>query len=193
MEEQNKITQNLLQGKLLIAHPRLPRRDWFWHSVIYVYEHSEIFGSTGLVLNLPSKISLQTLCLDWNIDFPCPEEKVYLGGPITPSSIMMLHSSEWSSINTASAGNSLSVTSDYGMFDRLAGNDNPVYWRIFAGIATWAPGQLESELAAEWPYKIEHSWLLADPNEEVMFENDQDIQWQSAVDLAASQFFDTWI
>jgi putative AlgH/UPF0301 family transcriptional regulator len=79
------------------------------------------------------------------------------------------------------------------MFQKLSMGDQPSYWRMFTGVASWAPGQLEAELEAQPPFRKEHSWLIAEPNDELLFENDSDTQWQAAVDLSAKQLFDSLI
>jgi len=193
MTKNSLVSANHLQGKLLIAHPRLSRSDWFHKTVVYLYEHSHIFGASGLVLNIPSKLSVADLCQEHDIEYPWANEKIYAGGPVTPGNVIMLHTGEWHSSNTGLVSTDYSITSDYNMFGKIAQGDQPYYWRMFAGVAAWAPGQLEQELEGEPPSRREHSWLLADPNDDIIFQTDGDNQWQAALDLSAKQLFDAWI
>jgi len=179
-------------GKLLIAHPNLSPLDWFHRTVIYVYSYSKDIGALGLVLNVASKLTVSELCAQHSIDFPY-NRPVYIGGPVTPSSVIMLHSNEWHSRNTATAGPGYSVTSDYDMFEKIAESNEPAYWRITAGISSWGPGQLEQELAGEYPYRVENSWLIADANDRIIFDYDGERQWEEALSLSSKQLFDTWI
>ncbi len=161
--------------------------------MIYVYEHSHVFGATGLTLNIPSRLSVQELCSEHNIKYPWPNERIYAGGPVTPSNVIMLHTHEWCSTNTGSVSADYSITSDYNMFGKIAQGDQPCYWRMFAGVASWAPGQLEQELETESSYGNSNSWLIATPNDDIIFQTDGDKQWQAALELSAKQLFDAWI
>ena len=49
------------EGKLLIAHPNHPKDSMFHKSVIYIYQDREELGSIGLMLNKPSKFTLEDL------------------------------------------------------------------------------------------------------------------------------------
>ena len=193
MSENNLASTQNLQGKLLIAHPGLSPTNWFYRSVIYVYEHSHIIGATGLVLNMPSKVTVEDLCISYDIDYTWDRSPVYIGGPVSPSKVLMLHTGEWYSSNTGAVTQHYSISSDYFMFEKLASGDQPCYWRMFAGTASWAPGQLEAELEGTEPYTKQKSWLIAEPNDSILFEQDIDKQWHAATDLSAKQLFDTWL
>lgn len=112
---------------------------------------------------------------------------------MTPSNVIMLHTHEWCSTNTGAVSADYSITSDYNMFGKIAQGDQPCYWRMFAGVASWAPGQLEQELETESSYGNSNFWLTATPNDDIMFQTDGDNQWQAALDLSAKQLFDAWI
>ena len=56
------------KGKLLVAHPNL-EGTVFERSVIYLYQDREELGSIGVMLNKPSKFTLEDLCADKDIVF----------------------------------------------------------------------------------------------------------------------------
>lgn len=107
--------------------------------------------------------------------------------------VIMLHTDEWTSRNTTTAGSHYRMSSDYDMFEKLATFDQPAYWRVFAGIASWAPGQLDMELNADFPYTAKNSWLTAQANDDIMFGTDGYDQWDRALDLCSQQMFDSFL
>src|SRR6202011_6083419 len=75
------------RGQLLIAGPGLIDPN-FWRTVVLVIEHSDE-GALGLVLNRPSETSVGEAVpqLEQLID---ADERVYIGGPVQPSSVIVL-------------------------------------------------------------------------------------------------------
>ena len=175
---------NLL-GKLLIAPPAV--KKGFWHkSVIFVTEdHHQ--GSIGLVLNKRSQMSLVEFSEQLNVSIDLPGF-VYLGGPVNPKSLSVLHSPEWSCSNTLEINEQFSLSSSADMLARLAAHDTPNYYRVFMGMAGWAPNQLKNEISGIAPYKHENSWCLATPDYDAVFGNDSADQWCSSLDLSGQEF-----
>lgn len=180
-------------GKLLIANPGLQDDDPFAKSVIYVYQDNHKYGTSGLVLNKPIEYSVQDLCLDYKIDFPDEKSKLHWGGPISSSAMILLHSDDWQCSNTAPAGNGLSISSDKFMFLKMAQGNEPAYWRMYLGLSNWAVGQLDMELRGQFPYNKTHQWLVADANDDIIFNYDGEEQWQEAIQLCSRQVIDQYI
>ena len=173
-------------GKLLIANPNFPEESPFAKTVIYIYQDDEINGTVGVVLNKVSRMSITMLCEQNEIMFPDTAPLLYLGGPLLPNSLLLLHSDDWSSSNTAMAGEGLRISSDNHMFFKIATGNEPIYWRAFSGHAGWRVGQLDKELEGTFPY-VKNMWLLADATEDVIFNYDGEDQWIKAVDLCSQQ------
>ena len=181
------------RGKILIANPAMPKTNPFYKSVIYLYVDDASTGSVGLVLNKPSGIPVQKVFYDNKATYPPPEKSVYMGGPVNPNAICILHTDEWQSQNTMVAGNNLLVSSDQLMFLKMSQGNEPVHWRITIGISSWSPGQLDMELAGQFPYNNAHKWLTATPTESILFEYDGEEQWSKALELCSKQTIDQWI
>ena len=174
-----------LLGKLLIAPPSV--KTGFWHkSVVFVTEHHQQ-GSIGLVLNKRSQVSIVEFSEQLNVTIDLPGF-VYVGGPVNPKSLSILHSPEWSCSNTLEINKHYSLSSSSDMLPRLAAHDTPEYYRVFMGMAGWAPTQLVQEITGITPYKHENSWCLATPDYETVFGNDQADQWCSSLDLSGQEF-----
>ena len=173
-------------GKLLIAHPNLPGQDWFHKTVIYIYNDSPAQGTLGITLNVETAISVRRLLNDKGVIYPSETPLVNKGGPVTEQSIIMLHTPGWTSQNTIPAGPRYRMSSDPLMFEKLGLGDQPVYWRMFLGIAAWAPGQLEREMNSPF------GWLTCDANDDILFNYNGEEQWKAALDLCSQQMIHTF-
>jgi putative transcriptional regulator len=179
-------------GKLLIAHPNLPKSDWFHKTVIYIYIDNDKDGTIGVVTNVPTTLSVKKLCYNKGILFPDNRQLVYKGGPVADNTVMVFHTDEWSNQNTMSAGSRYSLTSDNTMFERLSMGDEPAYWKAIMGICGWRPGQLDLELSGQFPYTAENSWLTCDANDSILFKYDGEDQWVKAVELSSQQMINSY-
>lgn len=179
-------------GQLLIAHPNLPDNTPFSKSVIYI-GHDDEKGVTGLVVNKPSALSVTDFLQRRGFDFINYGHRMRLGGPVNSSSVFMLHSNDWESSSSVDVGKGLSITSDEFMLEKLSMGYVPAYWRIFVGVCSWGAGQLEMELAGQFPYRQENSWLTCEANDHILFNYDGEDQWQKALELSSQQMIDSYI
>ncbi len=135
-------------GQLLIAAPSLSDPN-FWRTVVLVIQHSDE-GALGLVLNRPSDTTVtdSVPALDELVD---GDDPLFIGGPVQPSSVMVL--AEFEEAGDAA----LLAFDDVGV---LAAGDAPHELpagvrtaRAFAGHTGWGPGQLDAELERD-------DWIL---------------------------------
>jgi putative transcriptional regulator len=174
-----------LTGNLLIAPPAV--KNNFWHkTVILVTEHHDQ-GSVGLVLNKRSEMSLPEFGHQLGVQMDLPGF-VYVGGPVSPKNLTVLHSNEWTTGNTMRLNKHLSMSSSSDMIIRMAHGDVPEYYRVFLGLAGWGPGQLQNEIDGVAPWKHENSWLLAKSDTDIIFGNDHNDQWCNALDRSGLEF-----
>jgi putative transcriptional regulator len=154
-----------LKGQLLLASPALFDPN-FRRAVVLVTEHTEE-GAAGLVLNRPSETAVADAVPDL-LPLVEDEERVYVGGPVQESSVLVL--AEFEDPDEAA----LLVVDDVGFvpgdgdFDLLAGATRRV--RVFAGYAGWGPGQLEAELE-------ESSWIVGSSPAPELFPEPEDDLW----------------
>jgi len=129
------------RGQLLIAGPPLLDPN-FWRTVVLIVEHTEE-GALGLVLNRPAEATVSETVpqLEEIID---PDEPVYIGGPVAPSSVIVLARFE----DPGDAA--LLAFGDVGVLSSEFSLEQPVsglrQGRAFVGHAGWGPGQLDGEL-----------------------------------------------
>lgn len=170
-----------LTGKILIAPPTVDEQFWE-SSVIFVVEQDKN-GTVGLVLNKESNMSLEDFGNYCNHELTRPGS-VYVGGPSNSKVITMLHSPEWSCNNTLKINNEYAISSSSEILKLIEENKVPKFWKLFVGLATWAPGQLEQEINNS----STRAWLIADPTYRIVFGKDTKKQWNAAIKQASSEF-----
>ena len=80
-----------LRGQCLIAAKTL-RDGNFYKTVVLMLEHTGQ-GATGLVLNRPSSVRVAH-ALSGHFALPDTEEVVFIGGPVEPNALLILHDAE---------------------------------------------------------------------------------------------------
>jgi putative transcriptional regulator len=180
-------------GQLLIAHPNLPKNNPWHKRVIYVFSDDHKTGTQGIIINHPTKYSVTNFITGKGFhDMPLSPESMRIGGPVNPKVIFMLHTDEWYSSSTHQVSNQLAISCDDFMLHKMSVQDQPSLWRMFAGMCSWAPGQLDMELRGQPPYRPENSWLTATANYNIIFEYDGERQWDKCFALASKQTIDSW-
>ena len=176
-----------LVGSLLIAPPSVKGNFWY-KTVLMVTEHHP-HGSVGLVLNKRSELSLRSFGEQLGHDLDMPGF-VYQGGPVNSKSLTLLHTTEWSCKNTLQISQDFSISSADDILPKLAMGDHPQRWRLFLGMAGWAPKQLISEVKGIPPYQTT-SWCTSTADHELVFGSDNKDQWCNALDRSGLEFAQT--
>lgn len=168
-----------MQGKLLVASPKQDS-GMFARTVCLITEHSRK-GTTGVVLNRPSGTTVSKLMSEVGVvDAPNYDELIYMGGPIRERNISMLHSNDWYSASTSVVNEHFSVSYDNFMLEKMAMNNTPQEWIMFAGTSGWAPGQLEGEMDRDL-------WLTIDANPAIVFSSKKEELWNITIDIYSQQ------
>jgi putative AlgH/UPF0301 family transcriptional regulator len=81
-----------------------------------------------------------------------------------------------------------SLSSSEDMLAKFEKNDIPQQWRLFAGMCSWSPSQLQDEIKGIAPYKHETSWCLASSSHDLVFESDNIDQWDASIEQAGMDF-----
>lgn len=171
-------------GQLLVAPPI--QEDEFWsQSVVILYEESPA-AVVGLVLNKPSERTVEELAEHQGLTYS-GEEKIYVGGPVNPAALVMLHTDDWTCSNTMHIKNGLRISSDGTMIQRLCEGDRPKKWRLFLGMSGWTPKQIDAEINGTPPYTKKASWLVTPVNSNIIFEKDDQTMWKRALNLAIQE------
>jgi putative transcriptional regulator len=131
-----------LAGQLLLASPTLQDPN-FARTVVLIGMHSDE-GAMGVVLNRPSAVTVGEAVPQLG-DVVGALDRVYVGGPVQPSSVLFLAEFlEPSLAGVLVLGRIGFPAPDTGV-EQLA--ENTARRRVFAGHAGWGPGQLDAEMA----------------------------------------------
>ena len=176
----------LRPGSLLIAHPVHGDPEHNQH-VVLISESDGSVGTMGLILNQKQNLDMRSFMnqRDWDWSETTP---VFYGGDVGPSSLVMLHSEEWCSTTTIPITNTLSISSDELMIEKLGMGNYPNWFKLFLGCKWWDPTQLESEVR---PKKAK--WLvLSHPSDELVEGGENDM-WNRAVAECGHDLFKDYL
>lgn len=170
--EENKIFFN---GKLLISMPGLDD-GLFSHSVVCISEHKKE-GALGFIINKPHQ---EMLCRDvfssLGIEFSerAGLSPVYVGGPVQPDSVFVLHAGpfEWEGCFRFPPGLAISNTID--IVRAIARDEGPRKYLMMLGCSGWGEDQLESEILSNF-------WLTSDIDHDLVFDFEPECRWREAM------------
>ena len=158
-----------LRGHLLIAAPSL--FDYFRRTVVLVLEHTPE-GAMGVVLGRETETRVVD-AVPALADLADGDDVVYLGGPVSPESVVALGDFE----QPTEAGTR--VVGSLGTLDPDGENGSLRRLRVFAGYAGWGAGQLDGELEQE-------AWIVATADPDDPF-RDGDI-WSGALERKGGRY-----
>jgi putative transcriptional regulator len=164
----------------------------FHHSVLFLTQHTAR-TSFALAINRPTEHRVNEILEPLSLEF---EENplMYWGGPVSPSTVWMLHDSDWQSQGTAPVTDQWSITSHAQMFTNIQQLGWPQRYRLMFGHCGWGPGQLAAELEGREPWSHRSSWLvLHQPDPDWLVNGPVDELWRQATAFCGQQTVDTWM
>jgi putative transcriptional regulator len=166
-----------LQYQFLIAMPAMGDPN-FNETVTYVCKHNAA-GALGIVINRPTEMSLGEVFAQLSLevlDKKQAERPVLSGGPVARDRGFVLHQSPNGYDSTLDTGGEVKVTVSPDILGALARGEGPDPVLVALGYASWGPGQLEAEFAA-------NAWLTAPADHSILFETPFEQRWVAAVGL----------
>jgi len=160
-----------LEGQFLVAMPDMAD-ERFSQSVVYLIGHSAD-GAMGLMINrsMP-EMSFGDILDELDMGDPdmiirLPESirgrEVLRGGPVERGRGFVLHTSDYSSLNTFPAANGVCLTATLDVLRAMAFGPTPKASLFALGCCGWGPGQLDAEILA-------NGWLTVPFSRELLFE-----------------------
>jgi putative transcriptional regulator len=135
--------KDLAQGMFLVADPELKDPN-FYKTVVLLIRYGPD-GAAGLVINQPLNVKLSEVLPDLK-EFEHSHETLYLGGPVEINKMMLLVKSAKSPQDSRQVFGDVYISSSREELQRLTkSSDINDKFRIYAGYAGWASGQLEFE------------------------------------------------
>jgi len=178
-----------LNGQLLVAQPK-HLTGHFVKSVVLVAQHS-LSGAWGIVVNRPaqtinmqniiSAVGLEKVSLDGIVHNFESNETVYIGGPVEPTRVQVLHTLDWCTPSTFKVTDELGITGDISTLTAISVGQGPRLYRAGVGLAVWSAGQLDGEQSGISPWTKEHQWLTTPATVELCLTGNREEQWQRAI------------
>lgn len=173
--EANGQTGPGLAGQLLVATEQMPDPRFF-RTVIYMVRH-DATGALGLVVNRPlGDVRLKDLLERAGRDSRdvTGSIRVHYGGPVEPARAFVLHTADYTGLESRVIGDGIAVTGHPEVLDAMARGQGPRRSLFVLGYAGWAPGQLEGEIQRG-------GWISVLPNEALVFDEDHEGKWERAM------------
>jgi len=150
----------------LVASPRLSH-TWFSESVVLVTRIGER-GPIGIMVNRPRELLLDQI-------FPgYPSAKgmrLFMGGPVNVNQVSYLFRGDGANTKSVKVSEHLFfATSKSLLGDLLGGAREFSGLRVVNGLAVWAPGQLENEIARG-------DWFVLPTDEVMIFDHPIEKMW----------------
>jgi putative transcriptional regulator len=165
-----------LRSQLLVASPQLLDPN-FARTVVLITEHNDE-GAMGIILNRPATTTVVDAAPELE-DLVEPGEDVFVGGPVQPSSVIVL--AEWDSPDDAA----VPVFDGIGFVGADADPDELARTvsraRVFAGFAGWSGGQLEAELERD-------DWILEPALPEDVFTLAPEQLWSDVLERKGGEY-----
>jgi putative transcriptional regulator len=164
-----------LRGRLLISSGGLFDPN-FRHTVVLVGEHNEA-GALGVVLNRPLDVTVHEAVPALSSFVP-PEEPLFQGGPVQPSSAVLL-----AEVAHPELADILVFESIGFLIGEIPEDVRPgvLRARVFLGYSGWGPGQLESEMDQD-------SWIIEPAREEDVFTAVPDLLWSRVLERKGPEY-----
>ena len=166
-----------MKGKFLLAIPGLPDPN-FAQSVTCMCEHNES-GALGFIVNkVHPLLTGRELFEDLNIqcDQSVDALEIYMGGPVQPSGVFVLHGPPFAWNESLRVSSWLSLSNSRDILDAIAVQKGPKSFMILLGCAGWGPLQLDHELS-------DSVWLTCPASKEIIFSTRIEFKYEKAMML----------
>jgi putative transcriptional regulator len=151
-------------GRYLVATEQV-RGSFFEHAVVFLVNHSDS-ATLGLVVNRPTSVALHDLVTGAADD----AGSLYMGGPVAPTSVMVLVRSGSAPEHAVRVIGDLFMTVDPAILQDGARAGGSAL-RAYAGHAGWGPGQLAAEIARG-------DWIVASEAVDAIFDDAPEVLWK---------------
>jgi putative transcriptional regulator len=154
---------NIVPGSILLSSTKLDGSAWHRTLVMPLSVSNRV---TGIIINQISTVSVDVLGFD--LPYVYEDVPVYLGGPVKPRDIKLLHSTDWQTETSSVFYNDVAVTADTAAIDMFKIHQVPEYYRFIAGGVWWTRERLNKELDDKlWiPLSMNSTSVLAIPSTE---------------------------
>lgn len=162
----------LAKGKFLVASRHLKDPN-FSETVVLLIDYNW-HGAMGLVINRPTEVRLSTVLPEIE-GLQQRMDTVYIGGPVARGQMLVLIRSASQPERSRRVFDDIYVSSSRTVLQRMTGHaDVEERYRVYAGHAGWAPGQLEREVSRG-------SWHILQADAETLFDKAPSEIWPELI------------
>lgn len=164
-----------IKGHFLLAIPGLPDPN-FAQTVTCMCEHNES-GALGFIVNkVHPLLTGRELFEDLNIECSKSVDSldVYMGGPVQPSGVFVLHGPPFDWNETLRVKDWLALSNSRDILESIAAGTGPKQFMVMLGCAGWGPMQLDNELN-------DSAWLTCPITEELIFSTATELKYEQAM------------
>jgi putative transcriptional regulator len=168
-------------GKLLVAMPKL--QDPRFRRTVILLIRSSPRGVVGLIVNRPTRLTLQTEFEEW-VSEPRSGDPLYWGGPVAMNRRVMLVEQSLDdrySQQQEPLLEQLYLAHNMRQFEQVLKQPKPQQrFRIYAGYAGWGARQLEREIARG-------DWLVLSGSADLVLQTDTEAIWPQLINYRHDQ------
>ncbi|MBU1193800.1 MAG: YqgE/AlgH family protein [Proteobacteria bacterium] len=164
-----------IKGQFLLAIPGLPDPN-FAQTVTCMCEHNES-GALGFIINrVHPLLTAPELFDDLNIkyDSSLENQEIYLGGPVQPSGVFVLHGPPFDWNETLKVSDWMALSNSRDVLEAIAAKQGPESFMILLGCAGWGPMQLDHELS-------DSAWLTCPISRDIIFSTPTELRYDKAM------------
>jgi putative transcriptional regulator len=160
------------KGAFLVASPSLADPN-FRHTVLLIVEHGAR-GTLGVIVNRSTEVSLSQVLPDLTV-LKGTGYRLFQGGPVASAHLVLLFRLQEPPSDVRSVFGGVYVGGTPALLERIITQPKPTEaFRVFAGHAGWAPGQLDFEMR-------QGSWGVLPPGSFDIFDKDPATLWPDSL------------
>ncbi len=166
-----------MKGHFLLAMPGLPDPN-FAQTVTCMCEHNDS-GALGFIINkVHPLLTGRELFEDLNIkcDKSVDKLNIYLGGPVQPSGVFVIHGPPFDWKESLKVSDWLGLSNSRDILEAIALQQGPEMFMIMLGCAGWGPMQLDNELR-------DSAWLTCSMTKDIIFQTEPDLKYEKSMML----------
>ena len=168
------------KGKLLIANRQIADPN-FSKTVILLVAYEDEGGAMGVIVNRPTPIPLAKILPQFGA-LGGRGDQVWLGGPVLPTSLLVLQNATKPHADAESVFQDVYVLTSRAAVERLLGSKKQAgRFRAYAGHTGWGPGQLQTEIERG-------DWLVVPAKPEVVFSERPAEVWEGLMERSEGEW-----
>jgi putative transcriptional regulator len=168
-----------LKGRFLIASRQLLDPHFAKTVVLLLEYHKQ--GAMGLIINRPSDMKLSAVLPEVE-ELQQRPDTIYLGGPVARTQLLLLIRTSSPPEGSRHILHDIHLSSSQAVIQRMINDpEAEERFRVYAGYAGWAPGQLDKEIASG-------GWHVLRADAETVFDKSAPEIWPELIHRSSAQW-----